>query len=88
MGLGTGLHTFILFLGPYIIQIVTHASYCGTLDFNTDIIWFKDGWWNIHSIVSHPDNAFQCSPGSGEGVGFWDIMWKIQYPSICWGLGK
>jgi hypothetical protein len=33
IGLGTGLHTFVLFLGPLIAQVTTVAYHCGHLDF-------------------------------------------------------
>lgn len=33
IGLGTGLHTFVLFLGPLIANVTLTAYECGTLDF-------------------------------------------------------
>lgn len=33
MGFGTGLHTFVLYLGPFIAKVVLAAGECGTLDF-------------------------------------------------------
>lgn len=33
IGLGTGLHTFILYLGPHIASVTLAAYECGTLDF-------------------------------------------------------
>jgi hypothetical protein len=35
IGLGTGLHTFMLFLGPFIAQSTMTAYKCQTLDFET-----------------------------------------------------
>ena len=35
IGLGTGLHTFMLFLGPYIAKATIAAANCGNLDFET-----------------------------------------------------
>lgn len=35
IGLGTGLHTFMLFLGPFISQSTMTAYKCGSLDFAT-----------------------------------------------------
>ena len=38
IGLGTGLHTFVLFLGPHIARVTLTAYECGTLSFdNRDI---------------------------------------------------
>ena len=33
IGLGTGLHTFILYLGPHIASVTLAAYECGSLDF-------------------------------------------------------
>ena len=33
VGLGTGLHTFLLFLGPFIARVTMAAHECGTTDF-------------------------------------------------------
>jgi hypothetical protein len=33
VGLGTGLHTFVLYLGPFIAKVTLAAQECGTLDF-------------------------------------------------------
>lgn len=33
VGLGTGLHTFLLYLGPHIAAVTLAAYECGTLDF-------------------------------------------------------
>ncbi|TPX51179.1 hypothetical protein SeLEV6574_g00434 [Synchytrium endobioticum] len=35
IGLGTGLHTFVLFLGPFIARVTLTAYRCGSLDFDT-----------------------------------------------------
>lgn len=36
IGLGTGAHTFLLFLGPFIARVTTLAYECGNLDFATE----------------------------------------------------
>jgi len=33
IGLGTGLHTFVLFLGPHIAEVTAAAYTCGNLNF-------------------------------------------------------
>ena len=35
IGLGTGLHTFMLFLGPFVARTTITAAQCGNLDFDT-----------------------------------------------------
>ncbi len=34
IGLGTGLHTFLLFLGPHIAKVTIVAFECGSTDFD------------------------------------------------------
>lgn len=33
IGLGTGLHTFVLYLGPFIAKVTLAATVCGSVDF-------------------------------------------------------
>ena len=33
IGLGTGMHTFVLFLGPFIMKVTRTAYTCGSLQF-------------------------------------------------------
>lgn len=33
IGMGTGLHTFVLFLGPHVAKVTLNAYQCGNLDF-------------------------------------------------------
>ena len=59
MGLGTGLHTFLLFLGPFIAKVTLAAYECGSTDFKTppypDQIVCQDG--------AQPGNiTLDCAP--------------------------
>lgn len=58
VGLGTGLHTFILFLGPHIVRVVVTASTCNSTDFSARIHWFKADHWM--AVVGYEDDAFEC----------------------------
>lgn len=73
IGLGTGLHTFVLFLGPHIAQVTTAAYKCNSLDFE----------------VKSGDNAFICPDPSSAAVAitFWSIAAKVQWEAFFWGLG-
>lgn len=72
VGLGTGLHTFLLFLGPFIAK-VTLASYeCGSVNFKEP---------------EYPDELI-CVDGASTGhVSIFDIMAKVRFPAFCWGAG-
>ncbi|OWR51170.1 putative vacuole membrane protein [Danaus plexippus plexippus] len=73
VGLGTGLHTFLLYLGPHIARVTLAAYECGGLNFPSppypnDII--------CPSEVD-PNNA----------VSIWNIMAKVRIESMMWGIG-
>merc|ERR1712055_1123216 len=79
VGLGTGLHTFILYLGPHIAAVTMAAYECGTLDFPEP---------------PYP-TTIQCPQStSGDGsaaslleVGVWAIIAKVRVEAFCWGMG-
>ncbi|XP_024217580.1 vacuole membrane protein 1 isoform X3 [Halyomorpha halys] len=73
IGLGTGLHTFILYLGPHIAS-VTRAGYtCGALNFPEP---------------PYPD-AILCPDNLDPSwlVSIWNIMRKVHLEAIMWGAG-
>jgi hypothetical protein len=54
VGLGTGLHTFLLFLGPHIAQVTAAAYACGHLDF-VSATWKEYGesiWLTFENTAS------------------------------------
>ncbi|CAH2263667.1 vacuole membrane protein 1 [Pararge aegeria] len=73
VGLGTGLHTFLLYLGPHIARVTLAAYECGGLDFPSppypnDIICPSE---------IDPNNV----------VTIWNIMAKVRIESMMWGMG-
>eukprot|EP00033_Pygsuia_biforma_P002774 GCRY01003063.1.p1 GENE.GCRY01003063.1~~GCRY01003063.1.p1 ORF type:complete len:416 (-),score=72.81 GCRY01003063.1:36-1283(-) len=78
IGLGTGMHSGILFLFPHIIRVCMAVAACGTIEFKS----FGDMWWN-----SDPE-LFQCEEVAPENqVSFWHIVMKVIIPCILWGSG-
>ncbi|KAG4100933.1 hypothetical protein H8356DRAFT_933847 [Neocallimastix lanati (nom. inval.)] len=71
IGLGTGLHTFVLFLGPHIAEVTAAAYTCGNLNFKV----FGEGSF----ICSGKPLSTPISVLS--------IYSKIKMPSFLWGLG-
>ena len=63
VGLGTGLHTFLLYLGPHIASVTMAAYACGSLDFPQP---------------PYPDEIL-CPDEEGHqaAVGVWAIMAKV-----------
>merc|ERR1712223_1241389 len=75
VGLGTGLHTFLLYLGPHIAQVTLAAYECGTTDFPSPP--YPD------SILC-PDNE---KTSNAAVMTIWSIMSKVRIESFCWGVG-
>nr|CAH8855690.1 unnamed protein product [Trichobilharzia regenti] len=67
-GFGTGLHTFVLYLGPFIAEVTMSAYECGTLNFPRP---------PYPDRIICPDN-----PDLGESINFWKVMRKVQMESI------
>jgi len=71
IGLGTGLHTFVLFLGPHIAEVTTAAYTCGNLNFKV----FGEG-----SFICSGDPVEST-------VSVLTIFSKIKMQAFFWGLG-
>ncbi|XP_076472868.1 vacuole membrane protein 1-like isoform X2 [Babylonia areolata] len=71
VGLGTGLHTFILYLGPHIAKVTMAAYECESVDFPEP---------------PYP-NEVLCPEEEGPGVSMWTIMSKVRMEAIMWGAG-
>lgn len=72
VGLGTGLHTFLLYLGPHIAQVTLAAYECGSLDFPEP---------------PYPDEIVCPSDGKTMSITFLSIMSKVRLEAMCWGAG-
>ncbi|KAK6296006.1 hypothetical protein J4Q44_G00337190 [Coregonus suidteri] len=73
VGLGTGLHTFLLYLGPHIASVTLAAYECGSTDFPEP---------------PYPDQII-CPEGGGmEGsISLWSIVSKVRLEACMWGAG-
>lgn len=74
VGLGTGLHTFLLFLGPFIARVTLAAYECGTTDFP-------------EPPYPHEVNCPEGEHDNASDVTIWAIMAKVRFPAMCWGAG-
>ncbi|GJQ85276.1 hypothetical protein Trydic_g23175 [Trypoxylus dichotomus] len=73
VGLGTGLHTFLLYLGPHIAQVTLAAYECNSLNFPEP---------------PYPDEIIcPVDPAKMTGVSILAIMSKVRLESMCWGAG-
>jgi membrane protein YqaA with SNARE-associated domain len=74
IGLGTGLHTFVLYLGPFVMKTTIAAGECMTTNFQMD---GKDAFicpGDLDSQTLYP-------------VNFWAILQKVQLAAFLWGVG-
>ncbi|EGD75424.1 hypothetical protein PTSG_06500 [Salpingoeca rosetta] len=81
VGLGTGLHTFILFLGPYIAHVTMHAYACGTLDFGPQIDSTRQSTWSAVDCPPEPEGGWT------DPITILAVISKIRYPAMMWGAG-
>ncbi|XP_046840649.1 vacuole membrane protein 1-like [Xenia sp. Carnegie-2017] len=72
VGLGTGLHTFLLYLGPFIAQVTLAAWECQSLDFPQP---------------PYPNEIFCPEDGHTSTVSLWTIMRKVRLEACMWGAG-
>ncbi|KAJ1723072.1 hypothetical protein LPJ53_002552 [Coemansia erecta] len=76
IGLGAGLHTFVLFLGPHIARVTMTAYECG----HTTFAVYGRSAFQCSSVV----------PTGSEAAGsvlFSAILHKVILESLCWGAG-
>ncbi|KAL0478414.1 vacuolar membrane protein 1 [Acrasis kona] len=71
VGLGTGLHTFLLNLGPFIAKTTFASGECGSLDFD---LYGK----NAFVCPLHTEQ---------EQVTMMNVIYKVEFAVLCWGLG-
>jgi membrane protein YqaA with SNARE-associated domain len=77
VGLGTGMHSGILFLFPHIMKVCIAADNLGSLNFDSSHhMWFEDPTFELRSD-GEPT----------QEVTFWATYAKIYLPCVLWGMG-
>ncbi|XP_006821191.1 vacuole membrane protein 1-like [Saccoglossus kowalevskii] len=71
VGLGTGLHTFLLYLGPHIAAVTLAAFECMSVDFPEP---------------PYPDEI-TCPDEEGTSMNILTIMSKVRLEAFMWGMG-
>ncbi|WOL16919.1 hypothetical protein Cni_G25707 [Canna indica] len=91
IGLGSGLHTFVLYLGPHIAFFTIKAMKCGRADLKTapyDTIQFKTSpSWLEKDCSNFGDPVYPSLPGSLVRVPISSILPQVQLEAFLWGLG-
>lgn len=89
VGLGSGLHTFVLYLGPHIALFTIKAMQCGRVDIKSapyDTIQLKRGpSWLGKDCSEFGPPVFSSSHGSRVPLS--SILFQVQLEAILWGLG-
>ncbi|MBA0700901.1 hypothetical protein Goari_022038, partial [Gossypium aridum] len=86
---GSGLHTFVLYLGPHIALFTIKAMQCGRIDLKSapyDTIQLK----RVPSWLDKPCREFGpplFSSSHGSRVPISSILPQVQIEAILWGLG-
>uniref|UniRef100_A0A0K0DSS1 Transmembrane protein 49 n=1 Tax=Strongyloides stercoralis TaxID=6248 RepID=A0A0K0DSS1_STRER len=78
VGLGTGLHTFLLYLGPHIAKVTMAAYECNSLDFPEP---------PYPNEIVCPDNSNDSSSILTTAITLWSIVSKVRVEAFCWGAG-
>ncbi|XP_076881075.1 vacuole membrane protein KMS1-like [Bidens hawaiensis] len=89
IGLGSGLHTFVLYLGPHIAFFTMKVMQCGRVDiksapYDTISLNRSPMWLNKNCTEFGPP---LFSPAHGPQISLSSIISQVQMESILWGLG-
>ncbi|KAL8515231.1 hypothetical protein ACS0TY_014082 [Phlomoides rotata] len=89
IGLGSGLHTFVLYLGPHIALFTIKAIQCGRVDIKSapyDTIQLKRGpSWLGKDCADFGPPLFPST--QGVRIPLSSILPQVQLEAILWGLG-
>ncbi|GMH41707.1 hypothetical protein BSKO_09617 [Bryopsis sp. KO-2023] len=82
IGFGTGMHSGVLFLFPYILKVCLAAEACQGVDFDVR----KDVWY--YSEPFHCRNLREGDFGStNREAGYWEVYRKVALAGMLWGAG-
>ncbi|XP_072989239.1 vacuole membrane protein KMS1-like [Typha latifolia] len=91
IGLGSGLHTFVLYLGPHIAFLTIKALQCGRVDLKIapyDTIQLKRSpSWLEKDCSAFGPPLYSPSPNSLVRIPLSKILPQVQLEAILWGLG-
>lgn len=93
VGLGTGLHTFLLYLGPFIAQVTIAAYECGSIKFPrppypNEIVCPPATTTTTTTILPNDNETMFNDLLLETGpISFWKILWKVKLEAFFWGLG-
>eukprot|EP00271_Cylindrocystis_brebissonii_P007389 TRINITY_DN20865_c0_g1_i1.p1 TRINITY_DN20865_c0_g1~~TRINITY_DN20865_c0_g1_i1.p1 ORF type:complete len:474 (+),score=90.53 TRINITY_DN20865_c0_g1_i1:161-1582(+) len=94
IGLGSGLHTFVLYLGPHIARFTLKATACGRVDFKMapydTAQWLTDPTWFGKDCSKFGPPLFPHTAterGGYYSVPLLQLMAAVELESFLWGVG-
>ncbi|KAL3702231.1 hypothetical protein R1sor_020253 [Riccia sorocarpa] len=94
IGLGSGLHTFILYLGPHVTAFTMRATECGRVDFKSSPYdtpqWGLPSTWALKdcSQLGAPQYPLLASHHSERYmVPLHTVLMQVQLEAVLWGIG-
>mmetsp|Transcript_2335 Transcript_2335/g.5234 ORF Transcript_2335/g.5234 Transcript_2335/m.5234 type:complete len:435 (+) Transcript_2335:584-1888(+) len=75
IGLGTGMHSGLLFLFPHMLKVCLAAESCGHANFTT------------HEDVWYSPEPFHCGDHPPSSISFLNIYKKVVVTAMLWGAG-
>ncbi|CAI9102214.1 OLC1v1000447C1 [Oldenlandia corymbosa var. corymbosa] len=88
IGLGSGLHTFVLYLGPHLALFTMKSVQCGRVDIKRalyDTIQFSRGpSWLDRDCSTYGPPVYSSA---GSRVPLSSILPQVQLEAILWGIG-
>jgi hypothetical protein len=94
IGLGSGLHTFVLYLGPHIAMFTIRATQCGRVDlkcapYDTPQFGLGSSWQTKDcSLIGPPMYPRLVTDGLDRYmVPLHKVLLQVQLEVVLWGLG-
>eukprot|EP00249_Psilotum_nudum_P011681 c23317_g1_i1 orf=408-1691(+) len=92
IGLGSGLHTFVLYLGPHIAKFTIKTTFCGRADLKRacydTAVFGMEPTWALKECSEFGQPLYGKGPSSERfQVPLLAILHEVQLEAILWGLG-
>ncbi|GAB2277489.1 meiotic spindle pole body protein Kms1 [Dionaea muscipula] len=91
IGLGSGLHTFVLYLGPHIALFTMKAVDCGRVDLKSapydTVQWSTGPSWLGKDCSEYGPPPLLSDSESGSWLPFNHILQQVQLEAVLWGIG-
>ncbi|EMS49094.1 hypothetical protein TRIUR3_14258 [Triticum urartu] len=90
VSLGSGLHTFVLYLGPHIALFTIKAVQCGRVDLKTapyDTILLKQAPSWLDKKCSEFGSPMYPSSDHSVMIPVIDLLPQVQLEAVLWGIG-